>query len=203
MADASLQIARRSPIADGTAALAAGIDPDLVEVRLLAPRARFALRVDPALLPAGGAIAGFVLDMGLNRWREAARGKALRLGPDEWLLWAGEEEGSRIAADVSAALAGRHFSLVDVSHGRAAFAVSGTEAAFLLNSGCPLDLSPAAFPAGAATRTLIGKCEVVLARADDGQTGGRPAFEVECGRSFASYLRDFLLEAAHELRARG
>jgi sarcosine oxidase subunit gamma len=202
MADTSMQIARRPPLADGAAALTAGIDPDVLEVRVLPPRARFALRVDPALLPAGGEVAGFVLGMAINRWGDCARGRVLRLGPDEWLLWAAEGESGRIAADVSAALAGRHFSLVDVSHGRAAFGVSGAEAASLLNSGCPLDLSPAAFPAGTATRTLIGKCEVVLARADELPTGDRPAFEVECGRSFASYLRDFLLEAARELRSR-
>jgi sarcosine oxidase subunit gamma len=200
MADTSLKIARRPPLAAISAALTAGVDPDMLDVRVLAPRARLVLRVDPALLTAVGGVAGFVLDVAINRWRASAAGRALRLGPDEWLLWASQEETGRIAADVSAALAGRHFSLVDVGHGRAAFAVSGTEAASLLNSGCPLDLSPAAFPVGAATRTLIGKCEVVLARTDDRQPG--PTFEVECGRSFAAYLRDFLMEAASELRAR-
>jgi sarcosine oxidase subunit gamma len=71
------------------------------------------------------------------------------------------------------------------------------EAATVLNTGCPLDLSQAAFPAGTATRTLVGKCEVILARTDE-----RPAFEVECGRSFAHYLSDFLLEAARGLQMR-
>jgi sarcosine oxidase subunit gamma len=202
MADTSIQIARRPLLADASAALTAGIDPDVLDIRVLPARARLVLRVDPALLPAGGGVAGFVLDMAINRWRALAAGMALRLGPDEWLLWAAEEEGGRIAAEVSSALAGQHFSLVDVSHGRAAFAVSGVEAAFLLNSGCPLDLSPAAFPAGAATRTLVGKCEVILARTDNRQTGDRPIFDVECGRSFAAYLRDFLMEAARGLRAR-
>jgi sarcosine oxidase subunit gamma len=170
----------------------------VLDIRLLPPRARFTLRVAPALLPGGGEVAGLALDAPINRCWTAAQRMALRLGPDEWLLWAPELEAAGIAAGVAGALAGRHYSLVDLSQGRAGFAVSGTEAASVLNSGCPLDLAPAAFPAGAATRTLIGKCEAILARADDGAT-----FEVECGRSFAPYLRDFLRAAARELRARG
>ena len=198
MAEALTEIARRPPLGEIAAELTAGIAPGVLDIRLLPPRARFTLRVAPALLPAGGEVAGFALDAAINRFKASARGRALRLGPDEWLLWAPEDDAGRMAADVASGLAGRHCSLVDLSQGRAGFAVSGAAAASVLNSGCPLDLSPAAFPAGAATRTLIGKCEVILARADDGAT-----FEVECGRSFAPYLRDFLRAAARELRARG
>jgi sarcosine oxidase subunit gamma len=198
MAEAPMQIARRTPLGEVAAELTAGIDPGVLAIRLLPPRARFTLRVAPAVLPPGGEVAGFALDVAINRFKASARGRVLRLGPDEWLLWAPEDDAGRMATDVAAGLAGRHHSLVDLSQGRAGFAVSGREAASVLNGGCPLDLSPAAFPAGAATRTLIGKCEVILARADDGA-----AFDVEAGRSFAPYLRDFLIEAARELRARG
>src|ERR687898_480955 len=55
-------------------------------------------------------------------------------------------------------------SLVDVSHRHRAFEVSGPAAAALLNEGCPLDLDDAAFPAGACTRTLFGKIEILLWR---------------------------------------
>ncbi len=198
MAEAPMRIARRPALGDTSVELTKGIDPAVLDIRLLPPRARFSLRIDPALLPADGEVGGFVLDMAVNRCGASAQGLALRLGPDEWLLCAPEPEAGRVAVDVATALAGRHFALVDISHSRVAFAVSGTEAASVLNSGCPLDLALAAFPAGSATRTLIGKCEVILARADDGA-----AFEVEAGRSFAPYLRDFLIEAARELRARG
>jgi sarcosine oxidase, subunit gamma len=197
MAEALTEIARRPPLGETAAELTAGIAPGVLDIRLLPPRARFTLRVAPALLPPGGEVAGFALDMAINRCRTAAQRMALRLGPDEWLLWAPEPEAAGVATGVAGALAGRHYSLVEIGQSRAAFAVSGTEAALVLNSGCPLDLSPAAFPAGAATRTLVGKCEVILARADDGAT-----FEVECGRSFAPYLRDFLRAAARELSAR-
>lgn len=197
MAEAPMRIARRLPLGDTSVELTKGIDPAVLDIRLLPPRARFSLRLDPALLPADGEVGGFVLDMAVNRHSAAAQRMAARLGPDEWLLCAPEPEATRIAASAVAALAGRHFSLVDISQSRVAFAVSGAKAASVLNSGCPLDLAPAAFPDGSATRTLIGKCEVILAKISD-----RPSFEVECGRSFAVYLRDFLLEAARELRTR-
>jgi sarcosine oxidase, subunit gamma len=198
MTEAAKETTRRPPLGDGASGSRVDLALDLVAVRLLPPRARLVLRIDPALLPASGEVAGFPLDMPINRYRASARGQALRLGPDEWLLWAHEAEARGVAADVATALAGRHLSLVDISHGRAAFAVSGAEAASVLNSGCPLHLSPAAFPVGAATRTLLGKCEVILARADD-----PPTFEVECGRSFARYLRDFLLAAVRGIGSPG
>ena len=48
-------------------------------------------------------------------------------------------------------------SLVDVGHARVALSVSGPRAADVINGGCALDLAPAAFPTGAATRTLLIK----------------------------------------------
>jgi sarcosine oxidase, subunit gamma len=175
----------------------AGITSDSVIIRLLAPRARFSLRLDPGLLPTTARVAGFTLDMVVNRRMATGEKAAMRLGPDEWLLSGTEGEAAQIAVDVGAALAGLHHGLVDVGHHYVALSVSGPRAADVVNSGCPLDLSPAAFPAGSATRTLLGKAEVVLAKTDD-----VPAFEVACGRSFAAYVHDFLLEAARELGVR-
>jgi sarcosine oxidase, subunit gamma len=182
---------RRPALAEIDPARVSGLSPDTLAIRLLPPRARFSLRVDPALLPAGGRVADFSLDVAVNRRTATATRTAMRLGPNEWLLRAAESEAAQVAGDVGAALAGRHFSLVDVSHSRIGLAVSGARAAQTMNAGCPLDLSPVGFPVGMATRTLLGKCEVILAKTDE-----QPAFEIECGRSFASYLRDFLLEAA-------
>jgi sarcosine oxidase subunit gamma len=121
----------------------------------------------------------------------------MRLGPDEWLLRGPESEAAQIAGDVEAALARLHHALVDVGHARVALSVSGPSAADAINCGCALDLAPAAFPPGTATRTLLGKAEIILSRWDDA------AFEIECGRSFAAYARDFLHEAARQYRAEG
>jgi sarcosine oxidase subunit gamma len=63
----------------------------------------------------------------------------------------------------------------------------------LLNAGCPLDLDLAAFPVGMCTRTVLAKAEIVLWRTS------AEVFHVEVWRSFASYVTEYLAEAAREL----
>ncbi len=113
---------------------------------------------------------------------------ALWLGPDEWLVI--DEAGGDPLADCGKARA--LHSAVGVSHRNVAIAVSGLAAEAVLNAGCPQDLSPAAFPVGACSRTVLGKAEIVLLRtADD-------AFRVECWRSFSDYVLALLSEAARD-----
>ncbi|MGH8620200.1 MAG: sarcosine oxidase subunit gamma [Burkholderiales bacterium] len=150
--------------------------------------ARWSLRVPPV----GGIAAGFALGMAINRCTVAGERLAARLGPDEWLLCAPPAQAAEIESAVAPALAGTAHALVDVSHRYAALAIEGAQAGGMLAAGCPLDLHPAVFPVGAATRTLLGKAEIVLWRPD-------PAgWRVECARSFAPYVWAFLGEAARE-----
>ncbi len=118
--------------------------------------------------------------------------RAIWLGPDEWLLAAPLADGEAIAGALAEALAGVPHSLVPVSHRSVGFAVEGPNAAALLNAGCPLDLSDTAFPPGTATRTVLGKTEILLLR----QSVER--FEVEVWRSFAAYAWGFLREASRD-----
>jgi sarcosine oxidase, subunit gamma len=162
-----------------------------VVIRRLPPVARFSLRLAPALLGRATSLAGFALDLPINRRRIAGGKRTLRLGPDEWLLCAPETAAAQIARDVEAALGRLHHALVDLSHAHIALSLAGPQAADAINSGCPLDLSPSAFPPGTATRTLLGKAEIILSRAEE-----TAAFELECARSFAAYVREFLSAAA-------
>ncbi len=59
-------------------------------------------------------------------------------------------------------------------------------------TGCPLDLDAAAAPPGFASRSLLGKCEIVLWRL------ARDRFGLLAGRSFAEYVWLFLEHAAVE-----
>ncbi|HYI86813.1 MAG TPA: sarcosine oxidase subunit gamma family protein [Burkholderiales bacterium] len=138
---------------------------------------RWSLRLPSPLL-----VDGFALDMPVNRASRNGQRLAARLGPDEWLLVAPAGE----APDFSA-LEGRHHSLVDVSHRYATFAVEGDSAPLILAAGCPLDLHPDFFTPGSATRTLLGKAEIILWR-----LGEAPSYRVECARSFAGYVERFL-----------
>ena len=122
----------------------------------------------------------------------AATRSALRLGPDEWMLLVAADEVDERCEAISAALSGVAYSLVDVSHRDVTFAVEGPGADDVVNAGCPLDLSPKAFPVGSATRTLLGKAEIVLARL------GADHFTVTTWRSFAPYVQGFLVEATKD-----
>jgi len=194
MAETAPPLSRRTSLRETDAEQNAG--DDVVAIALLRPRARFSLRLDASLLARASSVAGFGLDLPINRCRIAAGKRTMRLGPDEWLLCGPEKDAAQIARSAEAALAPLHHAFVDVGHARVALSVSGPRAADAIYSGCALDLSPAAFPVGTATRTLLGKAEIVLSRWDEA-----PAFEIECGRSFAAYVRDFLDCAARQYRA--
>jgi sarcosine oxidase subunit gamma len=164
-----------------------------VSVRPARAVARFSLRVDPLIAQSLGMVACFRLDLPINRCAASGGRVAARLGPNEWLLLAPEPDEQAIAGQIDGALTGHFYALVNIGHRDTAVEVSGRHAADVLNAGCPLDLARNAFPAGSATRTLLGKAEIVLVRAADA-----PTYRIECGRSFARYVNEFLLEAARE-----
>jgi sarcosine oxidase subunit gamma len=157
---------------------------------------RFSLRMIPSAVTARLVTAGFPLALLINRCSTADGRISCRLGPDEWLLVAPETDGALLAGEIAAGLGDRVFSLVDVGHRNAAISVEGPRSREVLNGGCPLDLDDAAFPAGAATRTLFGKAEIVLIR----PTAER-FYRVECGRSFAPYVQGLLQDLAREFAA--
>lgn len=158
----------------------------------LPPAARIALRVKHAEAHPPAGAAGFDLSGPINSVRGDAARFAARLGPDEWLLVEEGGDADAITAGLSD-LYGRFYAATDVSHRNAALAVCGPDARAVLNGGVPLDLDDAAFPEGTATRTHLGKAEIVLLRIP-----GAAAFRVEVWRSFAPYVDDFLREVAQE-----
>jgi len=190
MPEMRLPLARRLALGESDAGREEHARDGAVLIQVLPPRARFSLRLDAAGLERAGSLAGFVLDLPINRCRIAGGKRSLRLGPDEWLLCGKDEEAAQIARDAEAALCGSTHALVDQSHAYVALAVAGTGAAGAINSGCALALTRAAFPPLSATRTLLGKAEIILARWGDGP------FEVLCQRSLAPYVRALLGQAA-------
>lgn len=119
-----------------------------------------------------------------------ARRQLLWLGPDEWLFKSRDAQGGAVAAALRAVLQGIHGAVVDVGHGNTTLSVQGAGAADLLSRGCPLDLHPRVFPAGALAQSHIAKAAVtVLCR----QAGTQ--FELTVRRSFADYLARWLCAA--------
>lgn len=165
---------------------------DRPTIRRLPLMARRILRCREHHFGAASDILGIPLPR--EAYGSASRGKlhALWLGPDEWLFLADGAAGETLS-DAAAKLAALGAAFVDVSHRQHAIAIAGGDVEACLASGCPLDLSPAAFPVGACARTLFHKAEVVLwrTRAD--------GFHLEVWRSFTPYVEMLLTEARDDL----
>jgi sarcosine oxidase subunit gamma len=127
---------------------------------------------------------------------------SLWLGPDEWLVLSRPEDAAAFRERHSRASDGPPASIVDISQRNVGITLRGSRIPWILNAGCPLDLSNAAFPPGACTRTLYGKAEIVLWRRNDAQSRNPgDVWHIECWRSFAPYVNASLARAATECAA--
>jgi sarcosine oxidase subunit gamma len=141
---------------------------------------------------------GLALPLASNTASLGAGGQLLWLGPDEWVLkfptsgpqYHHPSPAEAMEATLRAALAGHHVSLVPVGHGFTTLVVQGAGAADLLARGCPLDLHPRAFGAGAVAQSHVAKAGATLLCLASGTH-----FELTVRRSFADYLYRWLCEA--------
>ena len=171
-------------------------------------RAIVNLRLDPGnaeALAAFEAAFGFALPTAANDTAGDADTIALWLGPDEW--WLVEpgpepEAGPKLAENLRAALAEHVAAITEVGESRTCIRVSGARARALLQKGCPLDLHPSVFRAGACAQSILAKSGVTLhlfADESAAQTGADgPVFDIYVLRSFAEYLWDWLEDAGGE-----
>jgi sarcosine oxidase, subunit gamma len=159
----------------------------------LPPAAKLVFRGRPSAIEAAGRAFGTSLPQIACRFAAIGARTAYWLGPDEWLLHEMGADPQILFACMSAALEGHSHSLTDVSHRSEAFAISGANAAYILNHGCPLDLSLEAFPIGMCTRTILNKATIMLSRAEP------EVFHIDVWRSFAPYVWQLLDEARGEL----
>ena len=149
---------------------------------------RVALRAPQASLAALSSALDVTVPNAPKTSGRAGGRSVLWIGPDEWLVI--DENGG----DLMGALAGAGVlhSATDVSHRNVGIIVSGPGAELTLAAGCPQDLSLAAFPVGACSRTLFGKAEIIIFRTED------DTFRVECWRSFADFVFGLLAEGAED-----
>jgi sarcosine oxidase subunit gamma len=162
------------------------------------------LRLDPGNAEAMAAIEaafGFALPTAPNDTAGDADTIALWLGPDEW--WLVEpgpepEAGPALAEKLRAVLTGHFAAVTEVGESRSCIRVSGPNARALLQKGCPLDLHPSVFKAGACAQSILAKAGVTLHLfADESVTDG-PIFDIYVLRSFAEYLWAWIEDAGTE-----
>lgn len=85
--------------------------------------------------------------------------------------------------------------VVDLTHVRVMFRLTGEDSVKLLAKICALDLSDHMFPNGAAARTLVAGVVTELVRDDQ---EGVPSFLILPSRSFGRYLHEVLIDAGSE-----
>jgi sarcosine oxidase subunit gamma len=112
--------------------------------------------------------------------------EALWLAPGEWLLVGSNAAEDRLAL-LSHALARETFHIADVTHGRAVFSISGSQATDFIARGCGLDLHRSVFPVDACAQSLFAQIPALLHHFSD-----EPAFHLYVDASYESYLRSWM-----------
>jgi sarcosine oxidase subunit gamma len=144
---------RRYDLEDVARATSGGLA--IIEVAFLA---QIDVRVDEAVARAAALPVPFAPNTVLRHELRAA----LWLGPDEWLVTGPAGAQASLSAELEAALAGEHRSIVDVSANRAVLDLSGGLVRDVLASGCPIDLHPRAWEPGVCAQTLFDRTQVLL-----------------------------------------
>jgi len=129
-----------------------------------------------------------------NTWVPADAGRAVWLGPDEWLLSSTTEAPEDLEARVRAAVVPLGGAATDVSAQRIGLRLTGKRVRDLLAKGCSIDLHPRVFGRGSSAQTALGQAGVVLLALSDAGDD----YAVLVRSSFAGYLADWLLDAALE-----
>ncbi len=129
-----------------------------------------------------------------NTWVSAGTGRAVWLGPDEWLLSSTTETPEELEARVRAAALELGGSATDVSAQRIGLRLTGARVRDVLAKGCSIDLHPRVFGRGSSAQTVLGQAGVVLLALSDAGDD----YAVLVRSSFAGYLADWLLDAALE-----
>ena len=188
---------RRSALADyaerfATLAAASGGE---VSIRELPFVSQVNLRADPKdadVMQRLAAALGFALPVVPNTVASRDDCRALWLGPDEWLVVGPDGQQQALEQALRAGLNGAFGSIVDVSANRTLLEIRGPKARELLAHGAPIDLDARSFGAGRSAQTLLAKAQVIIERRDE------TAFHIYVRTSFASYVADWLLDAAAE-----
>jgi len=112
--------------------------------------------------------------------------------PDEWIVL-GPAAASR--ALVERLDRSGHVSVIDHTHSRALFRLTGDEAASVLEKLCSLDWNDHMTPDGAAVSASVAKVTCDIVRDD---LDGTRSYLISCDRSYGQYLFDAILDARHE-----
>ncbi len=127
-----------------------------------------------------------------NKFTTAGERHIVWLGPDEFMVICEAGKDEELASAIHASFGNRHAAVTNITDALAAFHLKGVAVRQVLAKGCALDLHKNSFASGDAAQTLLAHAAVtIMALTND-------EFIVICRTSFASYLHDWILDAALE-----
>lgn len=120
-------------------------------------------------------------------------------GPGQWHVFGDPGTGAEILAQLQdmADSGDELTTVVELTHGRALFRITGAETTQLLNKLCSLEFSDDMVPNGSALRASLGGVVTDMIRDD---VDGTLSYLVHCERSSGQYLWDTLVDAGAEYR---
>lgn len=115
--------------------------------------------------------------------------------PNEWLILGSSEACWAAVATLDQE---GHVSVVDLTHSRAMFRISGAPSASALEKLCSVDWNDDMTPNLAVVSASVAKVTCDIIRDDH---DGVRSYVIACDRSFGQYLFDAVVDAAQEFRA--
>ena len=168
-----------------------GGDPGLA-FREMAHLGKLNMRADKSAGKIVKSITGCAFPPVANKFTTAGKRHVVWLGPDEFLILCEAGKDEDLTSAIQLTIGDQHSAVSNISDALAAFHLKGADVRQTLAKGCALDLHHTSFTSGDAAQTLLSNAAVtIMALADD-------EFIVICRTSFASYLHDWLLDAALE-----
>ena len=116
--------------------------------------------------------------------------------PDEWFLLGQETDIHTLVGSLDQS---GHVSVIDGTHSRAMFRLTGAGSALVLEKLCSLDWNDHMTPDGAAVSGSVAKVTCDIVRND---LDGTPSYLISCDRSFGQYLFEVILDAGQEFGVR-
>ncbi|MEZ5859791.1 MAG: sarcosine oxidase subunit gamma family protein [Geminicoccaceae bacterium] len=167
-----------------------------IELRPRPELGKLTLRATDEVAKLAADVLGRPWPAAINRAAGEVDDRTLRLGPDEFLMLVARTTVAGLVDRLRPALADHHHALVDVSARLTALELSGPMVRQALAAACPLDLHDSSFAVDAATRTMLGKPEIVLDRL------AADRWRLAVNRSLAPYVEALLHEAGREFGVR-
>ena len=112
--------------------------------------------------------------------------------PDEWILLGPAAANQALIDGLDRS---GHVSVIDGTHSRALFRLTGAGAASVLEKLCSLDWYDRMTPDGAAVSASVALVTCDIVRND---LEGTPSYLISCDRSYGQYLFEVILDAGQE-----